>query len=406
MPDASITTFAIVFAMSALVPLITDSVAKWITIPAVVVEILLGILVGPQVFGWAHEDAMITFVADFGLTMLMFLAGYEIEFDRIKGAPMKLAGIGWLVSLVLGLGFGLVVHGLTFASLVVGLALTTTALSTLLPIIRDAGLLPTPFGTRILAVGAFGEFGPIIAVALLLSGQAPAKTALVLLGFAAVTAVVVVVAMRPRSTRVRRLMTRTMTTSVQFTVRIAMFVIVLMLWVADTLRLDTLLGAFVAGIVVRMTVRRNGDAETAQVHSKLETVAFGVFVPFFFIVTGMRFDLDALLADPVSLVLVPGFVVLFVVVRGGPILLLHRHDLSVDQRRRLALLASAGLPLIVVIATIGTQTGTMPTDTAAALVGAGLITVLVFPLIALCGMRVKPDGVVVQPEPAPDPRQD
>jgi Kef-type K+ transport system membrane component KefB len=410
MTQASITTFAIVFAVAALTPLLIDSVSRWVVIPSVVVEILLGIVVGPQLLGWAHEDNLITFTADFGLTMLMFLAGYEIEFDRIKGAPMRLAGIGWLVSLALGLGFGLVVHGFTFASLVIGLALTTTALSTLLPIIRDAGLLPTPFGTRMLAVGAFGEFGPIIAVALLLSGEAPAKVTLVLLGFAVVTAAAVVVAMRPRSARVRRLMTRTMTTSVQFTVRIAMFVIVVMLWVADTLRLDTLLGAFVAGIVVRLTLRRNGEAETEQVHSKLETIAFGVFVPFFFVVTGMRFDLHALLADPVSLVLLPGFILLFVLVRGGPILLLHRHDLPPDQRRRLALLGSAGLPLIVVITTIGTRTGTMPTDTAAALVGAGLLTVLVFPLIGLRGVRRRPadaDGLTTaEPETAPDPPRD
>jgi Kef-type K+ transport system membrane component KefB len=261
-----------------------------------------------------------------------------------------------------------------------------------------------------LAVGAFGEFGPIIAVALLLSGEAPAKVALVLLGFAVVTVVAVIVAMRPHSARVRRLMTRTMTTSVQFTVRIAMFVIVVMLWVADTLRLDALLGAFVAGIVVRLTLRRNGEAETEQVHSKLETIAFGVFVPFFFVVTGMRFDLHALLADPVSLILLPGFIVLFLLVRGGPILLLHRHDLSQDQRRRLAVLASAGLPLIVVITTIGTRTGTMPTDTAAALVGAGLLTVLVFPLIGLRGMRTRPAGPddvsTAETRAAPDPPRD
>ncbi|HEX5120150.1 MAG TPA: cation:proton antiporter [Pseudonocardiaceae bacterium] len=387
MPQQTMNTLAVVFAVAALTPIGVDLLRRWVVVPAVVLEILLGIVVGPQVLGLAHDDTIITFVADVGLALLMFLAGYEIDFARIRGAPMKLAGMGWLASLVLGLACGFLVHGFTFASLVVGLALTTTALSTLLPILRDAGLLPTAFGVRILAIGAFGEFGPIIAIALLLSGQAPAQTAIVLLAFAVITIVVVVIALRQDSGRMRKLVTTTLGTSVQYAVRIAMFIVVAMLWVANELRLDLLLGAFVAGIVFRLVLRRSGHDETELVHGKLETIAFGVFVPFFFVVSGIRFDLRALLAHPVSLALVPGFVVLFLLVRGGPLLMLHRHDMPRRERGDLALLASTALPLLVVIATIGTETHTLPTHTAAALVGAGLVTVLVFPLVALRGRR-------------------
>lgn len=387
MPPQTMNTLAIVFGVAAITPVGVDLLRRWVAVPAVVLEIVLGIVVGPQVLGLAHEDTIITFVADVGLALLMFLAGYEIDFDRIRGAPMRLAGVGWLASLVLGLACGFLVHGFTFASLVVGLALTTTALSTLLPIVRDAGLLPTPFGARILAVGACGEFGPIIAIALLLSGQAPAHTAVVLFAFAVVTIITLVVALRQDSRRMRKLVTTTLDTSVQFAVRIAMFIVVAMLWVANELRLDLLLGAFVAGIIFRLVLRRGGEDETELVHGKLETIAFGVFVPFFFVVSGMRFDLRALAAHPVSLALVPGFVLLFLLVRGGPLLVLHRNDLSRRERGQLALLASTALPLLVVITTIGTETGTLPTHTAAALVGAGLITVLVCPLVALRGTR-------------------
>lgn len=387
MPPQTMNTLAIVFAVAALTPIGVDLLGRWVVVPSVVLEIVLGIVVGPQVLGLAHDDTIITFVADIGLALLMFLAGFEIDFDRFRGAPVKLAGAGRLASLVLGLACGFLVHGFTFASLVVGLALTTTALSTLLPILRDAGLLPTPLGARILAIGACGEFGPIIAIALLLSGQAPTHVAIVLFAFAVVTIVAVVVALRQDSRRMRKLVTSTLGTSVQFAVRIAMFVVVAMLWVANELRLDLLLGAFVAGIVVRLVLRRGGDDEADLVHGKLETIAFGAFVPFFFVVSGMRFDLRALLSDPVSLALVPGFVVLFLLVRGGPLLVLHRHDMSPGERGRLALLASTALPLLVVITTIGTETGTLPTHTAAALVGAGLLTVVVFPLVALRGRR-------------------
>lgn len=387
MPEQTMNTLAIVFAVVALAPIAVDLLRRWVTIPSVVLEIVLGIVIGPQVLGIAHDDTIITFVADIGLALLMFLAGFEIDFDRIRGAPVKLAGAGWLASLVLGLACGFLVHGFTFASLVVGLALTTTALSTLLPILRDAGLLPTPFGARILAIGACGEFGPIIAIALLLSGQAPTHVAIVLFAFAVITAVAVVLALRQDSRRMRTLVTSTLRTSVQFAVRIAMFIVVAMLWVANELRLDLLLGAFVAGIVVRLVLRRGGADEAELVHGKLETIAFGAFVPFFFVVSGMRFDLRALLSHPVSLALVPGFVLLFLLVRGGPLVVLHRHDLSLRERGQLSLLASTALPLLVVITTIGTQTHTLPTHTAAALVGAGLITVLLFPQIALRDRR-------------------
>ncbi|HEX3593136.1 MAG TPA: cation:proton antiporter [Pseudonocardiaceae bacterium] len=387
MPEQTMNTLAIVFAVAALTPLGVDLLRRWIAVPSVALEIVLGIVIGPQVLGLAHDDTIITFVADVGLALLMFLAGFEIDFDRIRGAPVKLAGAGWLASLVLGLVCAFLVHGFTFASLVVGLALTTTALSTLLPILRDAGLLPTPFGARILAIGACGEFGPIIAIALLLSGQAPAHTAIVLFAFAVITIVTVIIALRQDSRRMRKLVTSTLGTSAQFAVRIAMFIVVGMLWVANELRLDLLLGAFVAGIVFRLVVRRGGADESELVHGKLETIAFGVFVPFFFVVSGIRFDLRALVADPVSLALVPGFVVLFLLVRGGPLLVLHRHDLSLRERGQLALPAATALPLLVVITTIGTETHTLPTHTAAALVGAGLVTVLVFPLVALRGER-------------------
>lgn len=379
-------TLVIVFAAVVLAPLVADRLARFVVIPSVVLEILLGLLVGPQVLGWATEGPLITFIADFGLAMLMFLAGYEIDFDRLQGTPLRLAGVGWLCSLVLGLGFGILIHGFTFASLVVGLALTTTALGTILPIVRDRGLLGTRLGPRILAVGGFGEFGPIIAIALLLSGNAPTQTGLLLAAFALVALAAVWLALRPRSKWLVRLVTVTVGTSVQLAIRFAVCTIIVMLWVAYELTLDVLLGAFVAGIVVRLAITTSHPREAEVVQSKLEAIAFGMFVPFFFVVTGMRFDLRALLDNPAALLLVPVFVGLFLVVRGGPILLLHRKDLDRAAARRLALLGSTALPIVVALTTIGTDTGVMRASTAAALVGAAMITVLVFPLLAVRGL--------------------
>ncbi|MEJ2856202.1 MULTISPECIES: cation:proton antiporter [unclassified Saccharothrix] len=396
--DTMMDTLVIVFAVVVVAPLVADRVARFVPIPSVVLEIVLGVLIGPQVLGWAQEGRLVTFVADLGLAMLMFLAGYEIEFSRIKGRPLKLAGIGWLCSLALGLAFGLAVHGFTFGSLVTGLALTTTALGTILPIVRDRGLLGTRLGPRVLAVGGFGEFGPIIAIALLLSGQAPERSGLLLSAFAVVAVIAVWLALRPRSEWIGRLVTITLGTSVQLAIRFAVFVIVAMLWVAYELGLDVLLGAFVAGIVVRLALNTDDPREAEVVQSKLEAIAFGMVVPFFFVVTGIRFDLRALLADPMALALVPVFVGLFFVVRGLPILLLHRDDLDRRDTRRLALLGSTALPIVVALTTIGTQTGVMAAGTAAALVGASMVTVLVFPLLAVRGLSPAGGGSADDPD--------
>ena len=158
-----------------------------------------------------------------------------------------------------------------------------------------------------------------------------------------------------------------------------------------------LLGAFVAGIVVRLALNTDDPREAEVVQSKLEAIAFGMVVPFFFVVTGIRFDLRALLADPMALVLVPVFVGLFFVVRGLPILLLHRDDLVRLDARRLALLGSTALPIVVALTTIGTQTAAMAAGAAAALVGASMVTVLVFPLMAVRGLSPAGGG------PADDP---
>ncbi|GAA2799527.1 cation:proton antiporter [Saccharopolyspora taberi] len=385
MPVTTLATIAVVAVATTIAPLISDRLARWVVIPSAVLEILLGILIGPQVLGWASENDVIGFIADSGLAMLMFLAGYELEFGQVRGKPLRLAAAGWACSLALGLGIGLLLHGFSPGALVVGLALTTTALGTTLPMVGDAGLLGTPLGARILAVGAFGEFGPIIAVALLLSGQRPMRTALVLVGFAVVAGIALWLASRPRSERLRRLIATTLGTSVQFGVRLAMLVVVLMLWIAGGLGLDVLLGAFTAGLVVRLFLDAGDPRETAIVHTKLEGIGFGLLIPFFFVVSGMRYDLDSLLAAPAALLLIPASVIAFFVVRGLPVLVLHRRDLPRRPRWTLALLASAALPMVVVITTIGTEIGVLPAANASALVGAAMLSILVFPLVALRG---------------------
>ena len=397
MTASSVTTAVLILAAAFVAPLISDHLSRWIVIPTVVLELLVGILIGPVLLGWAHQGEVVDAISDLGLSMLMFLAGYEIDFARIKGRPLRLAVTGWLISLAAGLlialGIAAWLHGSSSddlvshdnaAALVIGLAVATTALGTILPPLRDAGLLPTALGSRVMAVGALGEFGPIIAVALLLTTDNPARTSLLLVGFVVLALAGVWLATRRRPPRLARLITATLGTSAQLAVRMAMLIVVFMLWVALGLGLDALVGAFSAGIIVKAFLAGGGHEEAEVVESKLEGIGFGFLVPFFFVMSGIKLDLKALLNSPADAATIPLFLLLFLLVRGLPTLVLYRRDeLGKTGRNALALFASTQLPMVVVITSIGVSSGAIKASTAAALVTAGMLSVLIFPLIAL-----------------------
>jgi Kef-type K+ transport system membrane component KefB len=364
-------------------PLVADRVRRWVAIPSVVLEIGLGIVLGPAVLGWVVEGDVIAFVADFGLAMLMFLAGYESEFRRIRGGPLRRAACGWVGSIVIAGAVTVWVSGISLTAMVVALALTTTALGTILPVVRDAGALEGAFGAAVLAIGTVGEFGPIVAVSVLLTGDRPVHTALLLVGFAGLAGLAAWRATRPRSAWLARLVTATLGTSVQFAVRLALLIVVAMVWVAAELGLDVLVGAFAAGMVFRLFLDNGDEREAAIVESKLDAIGFGLLVPFFFVVSGVRFSLGALLHDTRALLLVPAFLVLFLVIRGAPVLLLERELPLWPDRCALATLVATGLPMVVVITTIGVGRGALSPSVAAALVGAGPLSVLLLPATAM-----------------------
>jgi Kef-type K+ transport system membrane component KefB len=249
----------------------------------------------------------------------------------------------------------------------------------LLPILRDAGLLEGVFGSRMMAIGSVGEFGPIVAVAILLDHRDPVLTGLLLVLFVVVAVVTTLFAARTHPPKVIRLLHRHLQSSAQLPVRVAVLFILGLVYLAFRLGLDVLLGAFAAGIVVRLFVR---GEDSGIVKDKLEAIGFGFLVPIFFIVSGMNFHLTALTSSPATLLRVPLFLVLFLVVRGTPALLLYRQDLPRQQRVPLALFSATALPLVVVITTIGVAEGRMRPANAAALVGSGMLSVLLYPMVA------------------------
>jgi len=372
----------IILAIAVLAPLMCEWIPH-IRLPIVVVEICLGILVGPQVLGWATAGPTIQVLSNFGLAFLFFLAGFEINFPAIRGRPLTMAALGWFVSLgvCLTAGFALQGSGLVDSGLIVGAALSTTALGTLMPILRDARELPTRFGAYAVATGALGEFGPILLITVALSGGGSEHggSLWLMLVFTAIIVYGVFVALKYRPPRLIVMLQQKMHTSAQLPVRLAILVLASLVILARNFGLDAILGAMAAGVIVALA--SPGEHGKALAH-KLEGTGFGFFVPIFFVTTGLRYDLQGLVTSGMALLTLPMFLVLFLVVRGLPALLARR-DLDIRSRIALGFLSATQLPLVVAIVGIGVESGRLNQETAASLVGAGMVSVLLFPMVAL-----------------------
>jgi Kef-type K+ transport system membrane component KefB len=382
------TSFLVIVTTAAIAGLVVTALGPRVAIPVVVVEIVFGILVGPQVAGIAKLDPATHFFGNLGLGMLFFFAGYEINLDRIQGQPLKLGAIGWVISLVLAyaLAGALEAGHVVVSGLYTGSAMATTAIGTLIPILRDAGELRTRFGPYLLAAGAAGEFGPIILVTLVLSTGHPLHEALILVFFVALAVVTGVLAVRT-AWRGWPLIERTFETSSQLAVRLSVVLVFGLVTLATQLGLDLLLGGFVAGMITRLALRGH---ELDVFESKLTALGYGFLIPFFFVTSGMAFNVDELFGTPVALLKLPLFVGLFLVVRGVPAMLLYRGVLSLRDRSALAVFCATELPLVVAITTLAQNAGEMRASTASALVGAAIISTLVFPLLGLRIRRGRP----------------
>jgi len=355
---------------------------RGLLLPAVVLELLLGVAIGPEVAG-LEVTKLLVFMQAAGLALLFFFAGYEIDPDRIGGSPLRLALIGWGFSLLLAYSIGgaLAAAGIVLSLLYTGSALATTAIGTLIPILSDSGQLKTRMGTNLLAAGAVGEFGPIILLTVLLAGGQPLTEAAILVGFIAAAVAVALLAVRSRR-RSLPLFESTVETSSQIAVRWLFLLVMALVLLASDLGIDLLLGGFAAGMITRRLI---GKREVPVLESKLTAIAFGVFIPYFFVVSGMRLDFSALMDSPSGLLLIPLFFVLFLVVRGVPALVVYRKVLDRSERLALAFFSSTQLPLVLAITTVALEAGHMRKRTAAALVAAAVLSTVIFPLL---GMRI------------------
>jgi Kef-type K+ transport system membrane component KefB len=372
-----LTSLLVIAAIAAATPLIVGLLR--LPVAEVVLMLGFGILFGPELLGWIQLDEAIDLLAELGLAFLFFAAGLELEKHAIRGRSGKLALTGWFVSAVLALVAAGILEatGVITDFLGVAICLTSTALGTLLPVLRDKGLLKTPFGTYFMGAGAIGEFGPVLAISLLLTTKSFWLAVLSVLIFGAVALLFSRVPRWLRTDRVLNVIERGQETSAQTAVRLTALLLVALLAVAEGLGLDVVLGAFIAGIIIRQLAP---SGEESALQTKVEGIAFGVFIPIFFIVSGARLDVDSIVENP-SLLLI--FFVLLLIVRGIPQFFLYRRAIpQAKERAGYSLYVATALPIIVAVTSVELGAGLMSSSVAAALVGAGALSVLVYPLIA------------------------
>jgi Kef-type K+ transport system membrane component KefB len=379
----------IVVAVAFAAPLALG-LAPALRLPSVVLELVAGIAIGPSGFGWVELDEPIRVLSLIGLAFLLFLAGLEIDFDRLRGRRLGVAALGFALSFALALvvAFALDAAGRVDTPLLVGIILVATSLGIVVPVLKDAGRASSELGQLVIAASSIADFGAVILLSLFFSRESTGTGAkLVLLGgFALVALASVLVLVRAeRSMHLTAALVRLQDTTAQIRVRGAFLLLIAFVALAESLGLEVILGAFMAGAVLTL-VDRDEAMTHPQLRAKLEAAGFGMFIPVFFVASGVQFELDALFADAGTLVLVPLFLAALLFVRGAPALLYRR----MLERREIAvagLLQATSLPFIVAASMIGRELGLLDDATGAALIAAGLLSVLAFPLAALTLLR-------------------
>jgi Kef-type K+ transport system membrane component KefB len=394
MPDVEFSNLLAVTVIALLAPL-TLGLAPALRFPSVVLEIIAGVIVGPQVLGWVNVDLPVSIVALLGLAFLLFLAGLEIDVHRLRGRVLRLALAGYAVSFVLGtaVGVGLDAADWVTSAGLVAVTLSATSLGLVVPVLKDAGQVDTRLGQSIVAAASVADFAAIVLLSLLFStsGSSTGGRVVLLGSFAALVATTaVVVSLVARSTRLEMTLTRLQDTTAQIRVRAAVVLLVAFVALAEKFGLESILGAFMAGAVVGLVDK--GSPSHPYFRLKLEAIGYGFLIPVFFVTSGLRLDLSGLVDNPSSVARVPVFAVALLAVRGIPALLFGR---LFDHRSVLAaaLLQATSLPFIVTATQIGVVTGLLSGVTAAAMVCAGLLSVILFPVLALALLRT--------PQPAP-----
>jgi Kef-type K+ transport system membrane component KefB len=393
MPDVSFDNLFLVCLVAAAAPLALGFAPR-LRLPSVVLEIVAGIILGPSVLGWVEVDLPVQILSLIGLAFLLFLSGLEIDARRLHGRLLRVAVLGYALTLALGvpIGLGLDAAGWVSSPLLVAIALSATSLGLVVPVLKDAGQADGEVGQTAILAATVADFSAIVLLSLLFSGSGASTAArLVLLGLfvVLVAATALVVAQASRSMRLGDVLTSLQDSTAEIRVRCAVVLLIAFTALAERAGLESILGAFLAGVVVSVVDR--DSASHPQFRTKLAAIGFGFLVPVFFVSSGVKLDLHGLVQNPSALLRVPVLLVALLLVRGLPALL-YRRTLGALPTTAAALLQATSLPFIVAATQIGMELGRISTVSGAALICAGLLSVMIFPASALTVLRRRDDG--------------
>ncbi|MDQ4086269.1 MAG: cation:proton antiporter [Actinomycetota bacterium] len=384
MPDIEFLNLFAVMVVAASAPLLLG-LAPSLRVPAVIVEIVAGVLLGPSGLGWVDVDLPVQVLALLGLAFLLFLAGLEIDIHRLRGRLLRLAVAGYGLTLLIGgvAGLGFDALGWVNSPLLVAVALSATSLGLVVPVLKDAGRAEQELGQTTIAAASVADFAAVVLLSLLFSAmEGGTGGRLLLLGLFVLLVVVtgVVITLAGRSRRLGRALVRLQDSTAEIRVRASIVLLVAFVVLAERFGLESILGAFLAGAVVGMLDRDSASHPRFRV--KLDAIGYGFLIPVFFVTSGLRLDVAALLESPAALLRVPLFLLALLAARGIPALL-YAPSLGVGSAITAGLLQATSLPFIVTATQIGLLLGLVDPVTATAMVCAGLLSVLVLPVVAL-----------------------
>jgi Kef-type K+ transport system membrane component KefB len=375
-----------------------------VKVASAVIELIAGMLVGPALLGWVEIDAPVQIMAAIGVSFLLFLAGMELDLRVLKGAALRLGAAGFVLSLTLAIAIELTFKyfGQVNTPFLVAIALSATSVGIVVPILNDSGYLHTPTGVFTLAGASAAEFGTIVLLGLFFarSGYSPAVEVVGLIVLA-VLAVLLFFGLIWLSRReaTQRIFRRLDDTSSQVRVRLAVLVLLAAAAFAAALGFEAILGTFLAGAIFAVVIRGWDDLGTFK--KKLDGVGFGFFVPVFFIASGMRLDLSALLGwYEMARVLV--LLLVLLLVRALPVLLYRKH-LSGREMLASGLLQATNLSFVVVAVTVGESIGAITYSGGTGLIAAGLLSAVIFPPIAHMLLKRPSDEPAPAGAPADEP---
>ena len=390
MPATHYTNLLIVSAVAFLAPLSLGFVRR-LALPSIVIEILLGVVVGPSVLGWVTVDAPVRILNLIGLAFLLFLAGLEVDIGRLRGQTLRLTGSGFALSFAIAIAVGAALKGGGFvrSPLFVAIVLVSSSVGVIVPILKDSGNVGSAFGQLVIAGASIAEFGAIVLLSLFFSGRGSGGTTgtLILVGVFGLLVLVAGLAIAgvERSMSISPVLTRLQDTTAQIRVRGAFLLMLAFVALADSFGLQTILGAFAAGALLSV-LDRDPAGTHPQLRTKLEAAGFGVFVPVFFVTSGVNFDLGALFSSASTIARVPLFLIALLGVRGVPALLYTR-SIGRDSALVAGLLQATSLSFIVASTQIGLRLGIVTQASAAGLIAAGLLSVIAFPALGLALLR-------------------